>query len=52
MADKEKKKGSGFLTRLVVVVVLAVAAIHCLARFANVEAVKGIDVIGMAIGYE
>ncbi len=51
MAEKEKKKGS-FLTRLVVVVVLAVAAIHCLARFANVDAVKKFDVVGMVIGYE
>ena len=50
MADKEKKKGS-FLVRLVVLVVAAVAVIHLAARFGKIEALRGVDVIGMAIGY-
>lgn len=49
MADQDKKKGSGILLKLVIIVVLAVVLIHLTVRFFGVEALKGADVIGMAL---
>jgi hypothetical protein len=50
MADKEKKKkGFGILAKLVIIAVLAVVLIHLTVRFFGVEALKGADVIGMAL---
>ena len=51
MADQEKKKGLGIVAKLVIVVILAVAIIHVAARFGNIEALKGVDVVGKVIGY-
>ena len=51
MADKEKKKGLGIFAKLVIIALLAVAIIHVAARFGKIEALKGVDVVGMANGY-
>jgi len=50
VADKEKKKGS-LLVKLVAIAILAVAAIHVAARYAGIEALRGVDVVGMVIGW-
>jgi hypothetical protein len=50
MADNEKK-GLGIFTKLIIIVILAIAVIHVAARFGKIDALKGADIVGKVIGY-